>query len=154
MPPRINEIPPRKRGLTGPPLTSHFVKSRFYCTSCLRVSASRTFFSLLLFICRSKSDLLYYAEYLPTISTQLKIISSVKAATPSDISVCLTLIWKEFSSDCHRINTYVLLLHQAQQGEGKSCNWWQTRKRTSKGSLSFVFICRWFVVATVYSLIC
>ena len=38
---------------------------------------------------RSKSDLLYYAEFLPTISTQLKIISSVKAATPSDISVGL-----------------------------------------------------------------
>lgn len=47
---------------------------------------------LLLFLYRSKSDLLYYAEYLPTISTQLKIISSVKAATPSDISVCWTLI--------------------------------------------------------------
>lgn len=40
---------------------------------------------------RSKSDLLYYAEYLPTISTQLKIISSVKAATPSDISVSFTI---------------------------------------------------------------
>ena len=40
---------------------------------------------------RSKSDLLYYAEYLPTISTQLKIISSVKAATPSDISVSFTV---------------------------------------------------------------
>ena len=47
---------------------------------------------LLLFLYRSKSDLLYYAEYLPTISTQLKIISSVKAATPSDVSVCWTLI--------------------------------------------------------------
>lgn len=45
----------------------------------------------ILFRCffRSKSDLLYYAEFLPTISTQLKIISSVKAATPSDISVGL-----------------------------------------------------------------
>ena len=48
---------------------------------------------LLLFLYRSKSDLLYYAEYLPTISTQLKIISSVKAATPSDISVCWTWFW-------------------------------------------------------------
>ena len=36
---------------------------------------------------RSKADLLYYAEFIPTISTQLKIISSVKAATPSDTSV-------------------------------------------------------------------
>lgn len=43
--------------------------------------------SLLCFVHRSKNDLLYYAEYLPTISTQLKILSSVKAATPSDISV-------------------------------------------------------------------
>lgn len=41
---------------------------------------------------RSKSDLLYYAEYLPTISTQLKIISSVKAATPSDISADAMLV--------------------------------------------------------------
>lgn len=41
---------------------------------------------------RSKSDLLYYAEFLPTISTQLKIISSVKAATPSDISADAVLV--------------------------------------------------------------
>lgn len=41
---------------------------------------------------RSKGDLLYYAEYLPTISTQLKIISSVKAATPSDISADAMLV--------------------------------------------------------------
>lgn len=41
---------------------------------------------------RSKSDLLYYAEYLPTISTQLSIISSVKAATPSDISADAMLV--------------------------------------------------------------
>lgn len=41
---------------------------------------------------RSKSNLLYYAEYLPTISTQLKIISSVKAATPSDISADAMLV--------------------------------------------------------------
>lgn len=41
---------------------------------------------------RSKSDLLYYAEYLPTISTQLKILSSVKAATPSDISADAMLV--------------------------------------------------------------
>lgn len=53
-----------------------------------------TFLLFLLF--RSKSDLLYYAEYLPTISTQLKIISSVKAATPSDISVSLN-DWFYFS---------------------------------------------------------
>ena len=44
---------------------------------------------IVLLLFRSKNDLLYYAEYLPTISTQLKIISSVKAATPSDISVGL-----------------------------------------------------------------
>ena len=52
---------------------------------------------LLLFLYRSKSDLLYYAEYLPTISTQLKIISSVKAATPSDISVWMVHFceWQE-----------------------------------------------------------
>lgn len=47
---------------------------------------------------RSKSDLLYYAEYLPTISTQLKIISSVKAATPSDISVSFTIFHRELTS--------------------------------------------------------
>jgi len=41
---------------------------------------------------RSRNDLLYYAEYLPTISTQLKIISSVKAATPSDISADAMLV--------------------------------------------------------------
>jgi len=41
---------------------------------------------------RSKNDLLYYAEYLPTISTQLKILSSVKAATPSDISADAMLV--------------------------------------------------------------
>lgn len=41
---------------------------------------------------RSKNDLLYYAEYLPTISTQLKILSSVKAATPSDVSADAMLV--------------------------------------------------------------
>ena len=56
------------------------------------IPKERSHGQLLLFLYRSKSDLLYYAEYLPTISTQLKIISSVKAATPSDISVCWTLI--------------------------------------------------------------
>ncbi|XP_031549305.1 catenin alpha-1-like [Actinia tenebrosa] len=41
---------------------------------------------------RCREDLLYYAECLPTMSTQLKIISSVKAATPSDPSADAVLV--------------------------------------------------------------
>ena len=36
---------------------------------------------------RIKANLQYCAEMIPTLSTQLRIIASVKASTPDDISV-------------------------------------------------------------------
>lgn len=45
---------------------------------------------LLLFcLSRMKTDLQYCAEIIPTLSTQLRIIASVKASTPDDQSVSL-----------------------------------------------------------------
>ena len=37
--------------------------------------------------CRLKANLQYCAEVIPTLSTQLRIIASVKASTPNDTSV-------------------------------------------------------------------
>ena len=39
------------------------------------------------FICSFAKDLLFYADHVPTVSTQLSILSSVKAATPEDRTV-------------------------------------------------------------------
>ena len=41
---------------------------------------------------RMKANLQYCAEVIPTLSTQLRIIASVKAATPHDISVSANTI--------------------------------------------------------------
>ena len=37
---------------------------------------------------RSRNNLQCYAEMIPTLSTQLAILASVKISTPDDISVC------------------------------------------------------------------
>ena len=51
---------------------------------------------------RIKANLQYCAEMIPTLSTQLRIIASVKASTPDDISVsdncntaiAISLLWQ------------------------------------------------------------
>ena len=43
--------------------------------------------------CRMKTDLQYCAEIIPTLSTQLRIIASVKASTPDDQSVSLHTLY-------------------------------------------------------------
>lgn len=40
-----------------------------------------------LVVCSFAKDLLFYADHVPTVSTQLSILASVKAATPEDRTV-------------------------------------------------------------------
>lgn len=54
---------------------------------------------------RMKSNLQYCAEMIPTLSTQLSIIASVKAATPNDTSVshCATNACILFAGSLHKL---------------------------------------------------
>ena len=47
-----------------------------------------------IFVGRIKANLQYCAEMIPTLSTQLRIIASVKASTPDDASVRLLKLLK------------------------------------------------------------
>ena len=60
----------------------------------------------LLYMHRMKANLQYCAEMIPTLSTQLRIIASVKASTPTDTSVSLL--------HCHLSTSGRLVLHYIQ----------------------------------------